>query len=404
VSPLCLSKPRITRWLLALLALVVPVGCQRSKPQLASGAPAVVEVAKPLEQDVIDYEYATGRTDAVEFVEIRARVSGYLQKIDFKDGSEVKVDQLLFVIDPRPYQATLDQAKAQVAQADAKYKLAVADVRRAEPLVPTKAITAQEFDRLIAMREVAKADLDAAGAQVTQAQLNLDFTQVKAPIDGRASRRDITEGNLVTADMTKLTTIVSQDPMYAYFDVPEQTMLRIQTLIREGKFPSARRTNDVKIEMGLANEPGKYPHQGTIDFVDNKVDPSTGTLQVRGSFPNPPVGPTGERVLTAGLFVRIRLPVGLPHKAIMIAERALGVSQSQHYVLVVDDKNQVEYRPVEVGLLTNGMREILAGLKPNERIIVTGLQRVRPGATVAPKDVKMPVPPVSAEAAAAPPA
>ncbi len=401
---LSLSKARLSRWILALLALLLPTGCNRQQPQLTAGAPPVVEVATPLSRDVIDYEYATGRTDAVEFVEIRARVSGYLQKIDFKDGAEVKVDQLLFVIDPRPYQATLDQAKAQVAQADAKYKLAIADVRRAEPLVPTKAITAQEFDRLVAMREVAKADRDAAQAQTAQAQLNLDFTQVRAPIAGRASRRDITEGNLVTADVTKLTTIVSQDPMYAYFDVPEQTMLRLQALIREGKFPSARRTDDVKIELGLASEPGEYPHVGTIDFKDNRVDPSTGTLQVRGSFPNPPVGPTGERVLSAGLFVRIRLPVGQPHQALMIAERALGVSQSQHYVLVVSANNQVEYRPVQVGVLTSGMREILGGLKADERIIVTGLQRVRPGVTVDPKPIAMPVPPPEASSAVGAPA
>jgi RND family efflux transporter MFP subunit len=207
----------------------------------------------------------------------------------------------------------------------------------------------------------------------------------------------------VTADVTKLTTIVSQDPIYAYFDVPEQTMLRLQALIREGKFPSARRTKDVKIQLGLASEPGQYPHEGTIDFVDNKVDPSTGTLQVRGSFLNPPVGPSGERVLSAGLFVRIRLPVGQPHKALVISERALGVSQSQHYVLVVDDKKQVEYRPVQVGVLTAGMREIVGGLKPTERIIVTGLQRVRPGVTVDPKLIEMPATPTATSAAASPP-
>jgi RND family efflux transporter MFP subunit len=363
----------------------------------------VVQVSLPVERDVVDYEYATGRTDAVEYVEIRARVSGYLEKIDFKDGAEVKANQLLFVIDPRPYQATLDQAKAQVAQADAKHKLAIADVRRAEPLVPTKAVTAQEFDRLVAMREVAKADLDAAKAQVTEAQLNLDFTQVRAPIAGRASRRDITVGNLVTADVTQLTTIVSQDPVYAYFDVPEPTMLRLQALIREGKIPSARRTDDVKIELGLASEPGRYPHQGTIDFVDNRVDPSTGTLQVRGSFPNPPVGPTGERVLSAGLFVRVRMPIGQPHKALMVAERALGMSQGDHYVLVVDDQNQVEQRSVQVGVLAQGMREVLSGLAPTERIIVTGLQRVRPGVKVDPKLVEMPIPAPAASVAAATP-
>jgi RND family efflux transporter MFP subunit len=377
----------------------------------------MVTVSTPLESDVVDTVDYTGRTEAVESVDIRARVNGYLGEINFKAGSEVKAGDLLFVIDERPYKATLDRAEGEIKLAEAKHKFDVTEVKRNEPLVKTGATTQSEFDKMMASRDQSAAAIDAAKAASESARLNLNFCRVTAPIAGRISRNYITAGNLVVADSTLLTSIVSQDPMYVLFDMDEPTILRIQQLIREGKFKSARQSDKVPIAVGLANEPGQFPHAGVVDFVDNKVDPSTGTLKVRAVVPNPTVA-NGDRVFTAGLFVRVRVPLGEPRKQLLVTERALGSDQGQKYVFVVakkDGKEVVEYRPVAVGPTQKGGLRVVYPLKllrakdglrmarpeeaakaedsisPGDRVIVDGIQRARPGLDVRTTDVPMPV-------------
>jgi RND family efflux transporter MFP subunit len=370
------------------LACFVLVGCGRAPTAAAPESP-LVTVSVPVEREVTDYKDFTGRTDAVQSVSVRARVSGYLTKIAFKEGIEVKEGDTLFEIDPRPYQAQLDQATGQFEQAQANVQLSQANYQRARELAkrPVAAITPQDLDTAAAQLATNKGQMTVAQAAVDSARLNVDFCTVRSPIDGRISRYFITVGNLVTQDQTQLTTIVSQDPMYGYFDVDEQTMLDVQKLIREGKMKSARDVNNVPVEMQLANETG-YPHRGTLNFVDNRVDPSTGTLQVRGVFPNPLIH--GSRVLSPGLFVRVRVFIGAPYRAILISEQAVTSDQGQDLVYVVNAADAVEYRRVTLGEVHGGLRVVSRGLKAGEQIIVRGLQRVQPGMKVRTKGAEMP--------------
>jgi RND family efflux transporter MFP subunit len=392
------------------------VGCGPKQATAPPPEPPMVTVAVPLETPVTDHVDYTGRTDAVESVDVRARVNGYLDKIEFKAGAEVKADQLLFVIDERPYKAALDTVEGQIKLAEAKHKYAVAEVKRNESLVKSGATTQSEFDKLVASRDEAAAAIEAVKASAESARLNLKFCRVLSPIAGRISRNYITAGNLVAADNTLLTTVVSQDPMYVLFDVDEPTMLRVQQLVREGKFPSVRKTTDVPLAIGLANEPGQFPHVGKVDFVDNRVDPGTGTLKVRAVLPNPE-GANGDRVFAAGMFVRVRVPLGEPRRQLLVTERALGSDQGQKYLFVVakqDNKEIVEYRPVGVGPPQKGglrvvypiklmrAKEGLRMAKPDEadkaedsitatdRVIVDGIQRARPGLEVRVSEIKMP--------------
>jgi RND family efflux transporter MFP subunit len=374
------------------LILSVPVvtlglalaGCQRQPPALAATPPPVVMVSQPVEREVTDYYEYTARTAAVEMVEVRARVSGYLVKVNFRDGAVVKKGDLLFLIDPRPFQAVLDQAKGQVTQLEARLARAEADVARDERLLPKGAASQKDLDQAVADRGEARAGIQSARAAVDRAALDLEFTHVTAPINGRISRHLIDEGNLVTADTTLLTTLVSIDPMYAYFDADEGAVLHVRQLIREGKVQSARDVATVPVLLGLANEPG-FPHRGTINFVDNQVNPQTGTLRLRGVFPN------ADGALEPGYFARVRLIIGQPHRALLVTERAIDTDQGQKIVYVVNDKNEVISRPIRVGALHDGLRVIAEGVQPGERVIVNGLLQVRPGLTVAPKLVDMPV-------------
>src|SRR5215813_8253533 len=266
--------------LLLVSALVITFGlalggCKRQAPALAATPPPVVMVSQPVQREITDYYEYTGRTAAVKAVEVRARVSGYLVKINFRDGLMVKTGDLLFQIDPRPFQAVLDEAKGQVAQWEAKLARAEADATRYERLLPKGAASQKDLDQAVADRGEARAAIQSARGAVDKAALDLEFTRVTAPISGRVSRHLIDEGNLVTTDSTLLTTIVSIDPMYAYFDADEGTVLHVRQLIREGKVQSARVGETVPVLLGLANEPG-YPHSGTINFVDNQVNPQTG--------------------------------------------------------------------------------------------------------------------------------
>jgi RND family efflux transporter MFP subunit len=364
-------------------------GCTTKPAAAPPAAPTVVVVSYPLERNVTDYADFTGRTEAVKSVEIRARVDGYLVSMPFKEGADVKAGDLLFEIDPRPYQATYDQAVAQLALAEARTKQANADFARANSLSRTPgAISQQDIDRYAALQGEAVAQEQAARASAESARLNLQFTKVMSPIDGTVSRYYVTEGNLVQSGAmgggTLLTRVVSNNPMYVTFNVDEQTLLHARQLIREGKAKSARDV-EIPVWLGLSNEDG-FPHQGIINFVDNQVDPRTGTLMVRGVFPNE------ERVLSPGLMARVRVPIGEPHPALLVTDRAVESDQGQKILYVVNEKNEVMSRPVKLGDLHDGLRVVASGLKAGERVVVNGLQRVRPGVVVEPKLADMPVP------------
>jgi RND family efflux transporter MFP subunit len=342
-------------------------------------------VSSPISKSVTEYEEFTGMTQAMQTIEIRSRVPGYLAKIYFKEkeGAEVKKGELLFEIDPRPYQAELAQAEANLALAEAHAERLTQDLRRDEKL-RSGVISQADYDKTVGDQKEAVAAVGSSKAARDRAKLNLEYTKIRAPIDGRISRRMIDEWNMVKVEDTPLTTIVSVDPIYAFFDVDEGTSLRLTRLVREGKLASFEKPN-YPVELGLADEEG-LPHQGTVDFVDNQLDGGTGTLRMRGIFANK------ERLLTPGLFVRIRLPLGEPHPAMLVAEQAIGRDQGQKYVFVVSDANKVEYRRIKVGKLHDGLREVIDGLKREERVIVNGLQRVRDKAEVVPTEVPMPEP------------
>jgi RND family efflux transporter MFP subunit len=344
---------------------------------MAPAKPPVVVVGKPVSEYVADYEDFTGRTDAVFSVTITPRVSGYLDKVHFKDGDEVKEGDLLFEIDPRPYKAELDRTEAALAQGEARLKRVDSDYRRVTKLYAQGGVSREEFDKITGDRSEAEAAVGIARAAYDLAKLSMSFTKIKSPIAGRLSRRMVDPGNLVKMDETALTTVVSLDPLYVYFDVDERTLLRLRRLIRDKKLPS-RQEAEFPVMVGLSDETN-YPHKGLIDFSDNRVDPGTGTLRVRAKIPNPQ-----PRVLSPGLFTKVRLPVGPPRKSIMVAEKALGTDQGQKYLYVVNDKNVVVRKNVVVGKLDAGMREIVEGVAPGQSVVVEGLQRVRPGLTVEP--------------------
>jgi RND family efflux transporter MFP subunit len=359
-------------------------GCGRTSSGTVVTAPTPVTVSHPLKRNVGDYADFTSRTAAVESVDVRARVGGYLDKINFTEGTLVKKGDLLFEIDPRPYRALVDFAKAQLAANEALLKKATSDNVRYKTLAiksPT-AVTQQDLDQYQATADQAIANVGTARATLETNELNLGFTKVVSPIDGRTSRYDLTVGNLVQQDVTLLTTIVSVDPIYAYADVDEHTVLHVRELIREGKAKSARDA-EIRVRLGLANEEG-FPREGTVNFVDNQVNPKTGTLRVRAVFPNQ------DQFLNAGMFARVRIPIGEPHEALLVTDRAIDTDQGQKIVYIVDKDNKVNSRPVRLGAAHDGLRAIEDGLSPSDRVIVNGLQRVRPGVTVDPKLVEMP--------------
>jgi RND family efflux transporter MFP subunit len=324
----------------------------------------------------VEWDEYIGRLESPETVEIRARVSGYLDKVHFKEGKEVKKGDVLFTIDPRPYQAEYDRAEAEHQRAESQADLAKSDAERAKNLIATKAISQEDFDTKTKTYTSALAAVKAAHAALDSAKLNLEFTEVRSPIHGRTSRAVVTEGNLISggAGATLLTTVVSQDPLYCYVDVDERSILKYLQLRREGKRESAL-DKPIPVEMALADEVS-YPHKGFTDFVDNKIDPTTGTLHCRGVFPNP------ERALGPGFFARMRIPGSGKYPALLIPDRALGSDQSQKFVYVVNAEKKVEFRPVKLGPMIDGLRVVKEGLKPGEQIIVEGLLRVRPGVVV----------------------
>ena len=342
--------------------------------------PPKVTVSQPVVRDVVEWDEYTGRLEAVESVDIRPRVSGYLQSVHFTDGAIVKKGALLFVIDPRPYQAELNRTKATLEQAIARHERTQKDYARAQQLVKARAISEEEVDTRAADQREARESVQAARAAVEVARLNVEFTQVRAPISGRISREFVTEGNLInggTAESTLLTRIVSLDPIYCYFDVDERSYLKYSRVWRDGKSSSSREVK-IPVHLALADETG-FPHQGHLDFIDNRLDPNTGTMIGRSVFPNP------DQTLIPGLFARTRLPGSSQYEALLIPDGAIGSDLTQRFAFVVNDQNTVEYRKVEPGPIIDGLRVIRDGLKPEDRVIVNGVQRVRVGTKVDPQ-------------------
>jgi RND family efflux transporter MFP subunit len=368
------------------LLLSVLAGCGRPAAESPVDEPPSVSVSAAVEKDITDFAEFTGRLAAVESVEVRAHVWGYLEKVNFKEGAIVNKGDVLFELDARPYEALLEQAKAKVAQDQAQFAYDEAENQRNLTLVGKGAVTKSDLDKTTAARNVDLANIAADKATVRQRELDLEYTKVRAPVGGRISRYNVTIGNLIqSGDQgggTLLTTIVSIDPIYAYFDVDENTFLRVIKLIREGRADSAR-NGGLPVGLALANEEG-FPHQGLINFVDNQLNAKTGTLRLRGVFRNE------DQHLAPGLFVRVRAPIGRPHPSLLVTDRALDNDQGQKIVYVVNDKNEIHARAVKTGALHNGLREIAEGLQPGERVVVSGLAQIRPGIKVESKLVDMP--------------
>lgn len=340
-----------------------------------------VSVAKVVSRDVTEFDEFTGRFEPLERVQIRPRVSGYIASVNFEQGHEVKKDDILFVIDQRPYEAEYKRWKAELARARTQLSLSRSERERAVKLLDVHAISQEEFDTRVAGSEQAEANVQAAEAAVEAAALNLTFTKVRSPISGLVSRAEITTGNVVTSNETLLTTVVSVSPIYVEFEGDEQAYLRYNELARRGERGSSRDTQN-PVWVGLANEKG-HPYEGRMVFLDNEVNPQTGTIRARAQFDN-----TDHR-FTPGLFARVKLMGRDKYNALLINDSAVGTDQSVKYVLVVSAKNQVEYRSVKLGPVVDGLRVVREGLKPNETIVVNGLQRVQPGAQVNPQLVAM---------------
>jgi multidrug efflux system membrane fusion protein len=375
-------------FILTLLAMAG--GCQANRPKVAPAETTAVPVSHPLHREVTDFVDFTGRTEAIHSVDIRPRVTGYLVKMPFKEGAEVKQGDLLFVVDPRPYKAQVDQAQGQVDLYKASLKLAKTTLARDRAInsLSPGSVSKQQFDQEQATVDEADARVKAFEKAMEFSKLSHEFTRVVSPIDGQISRYYLTLGNLVNQDSTLLTTVVSTDPMFAYFEVDEPTLLRIRRAVNEGKIKLPE-NGKLPVLMGLQGEDG-FPHAGTIDFVNNQLNPTTGSILVRGVFPNPKPK-VGTRLLSPGMFVRIRMPIGQAHPALLVIDRAVGSDQGLKFVYVVDDKNTVQYQRVTTGALQeDGMRVIEQGLKADEWVVTGGILQVRPRMVVRPDKVPMP--------------
>ncbi|OWT74639.1 MULTISPECIES: efflux RND transporter periplasmic adaptor subunit [unclassified Achromobacter] len=353
---------------------------QGGTPATAAAAPQAtpVDVAEVVQRQITDWQSYSGRLEAVDRVELRPRVSGTLVAVRFKDGALVRKGDELFTIDPLPYQAEVARAEANLAGAQARVAYTTSDQARANRLIADNAIARRDLEQKQNDAREAAANLKAAQAALEIARLNLGYTHILAPVSGQVSKAEVTEGNLVAAGAASvpLTTLVSVDRMYASFDVDEQTFLKYVNPARTGKGAP------VPVDLGLANEDG-YSRQGTVQYVDNRLDTTSGTIRVRATFDN------RDGSLVPGLYARIRLGGGAPREALLIDEKALGTDQNKRFVMVLDGENHVQYREVRLGASQGGLRVVDSGLKAGERIVVNGLQRVRPGDTVDPHVVKM---------------
>jgi RND family efflux transporter MFP subunit len=414
-------------------------GCSRTDEEGPGKHLPTVTVSYPLQRKVTDYQDYTGRTAAVDSVQVQARVTGYLEQIYFREGAEVRGDDrvlgaarvagllgapsgpllaaadlfpgqlqagdVLYEIDPRPYRASYEAAKAQVAQNTAGLELARQNNRRFKALAKEKegAVTQVDLDQYQSQEDQAVANLDYARSNLVTAKLNLDWTRVTAPVTGLVGRLLVTRGNLIVANQTTLTTVVRQDPMWVYFDMDEPTALQCRELVRQGKFGPVEAGVPPKIPFGLqlANEKG-FPHEAILDFVNNQIDQATATLLIRAVFRNPRPA-NGPRVFTPNNFVRVRVPTSAQYQALLVNPEAVGTDQDLKYLFVVDENNKVVRHNVKLGSLQDGLQVITDGVKPRERVIVIGLQRVQQGAKVNPTLVPMPEP-TQGSLAASPPA
>jgi RND family efflux transporter MFP subunit len=366
-----------------MLAVTSGCGAPGGNAQSAPPPPQV-SVAQVLERRVKDWDEFTGRLQAVESVEIRPRVSGYIDKVAFTEGSQVKRGDLLFVIDPRPYQADADRAAADVKRYKTAFDLARIELTRVQRLKDSGAVSEEELDERKSTLAQTEANVAGSEAALEAANLNLNFTRVTSPIDGRVSRAEITRGNLVTGGInggTLLSSVVSMDPMYLYFDADEQSYLRYMQMARSGERGSSRDAAR-PVQVGLANEEG-FPHTGTVDFVDNQLNSQTGTIRARAVLQNK------DGLYTPGLFARVQLLGSSEYSAILIEDRAVNTDQNQKYVLLLGAGNVIEYRRVNLGRIIDGLRIVREGLKSGDVIVVNGAQRVHPGVTVTPQKVLM---------------
>jgi RND family efflux transporter MFP subunit len=338
-----------------------------------------VTVAKPIARRLTDWDEFTGRLIAREKVEIRARVSGYLTEVHFKEGTEVKEGDLLFTIDPRPYQAIVQRAEAVLAQAKTNAELANIEAKNATTLRQGQVISTEESERRLKSAAGEQAAVRAAEAMVTTAKLDLEFTQIKAPISGRVSDARVTQGNLITggtSDPTLLTNILALDPIYVDFEVDERSALKYREMHKTGERESAL-FQRIPAEMALVNQEG-WPHKGEIDFVDNQINPETGTIRARGIFPNK------DRLMSPGFFAKVRIPGSGEYDGLLIRDAAVGDDQGSSYVWVINAEDKAVYRPVKLGPLVDGMRVVREGLKADERVVILGLMSVRNGSQVKP--------------------
>ncbi|MGC0935761.1 efflux RND transporter periplasmic adaptor subunit [Pantoea agglomerans] len=367
--------------LLGMVLLITQLsGCDKGVAQNAPPPPPEVSAAPVLIKPVSQWDNFNGRVEAVQSVQLRPRVSGYIDAVNYREGDEVRKGQVLFTIDDRSYRAALEQAKAELARARSQASLARSESGRSEKLIGTQAISREAWEQRRSAASQAQADVLAAEAAVDMAQLNLDFTRVTAPIDGRASRAMITAGNLVTAgdSASVLTTLVSQQQMYVYFDVDENTFLNYQAMARQGQQRHA-----LPVEIALVGEQG-FPHQGKIDFLDNQLTASTGTIRMRALLDNQ------QRQFTPGLFARVRLPGSAQFEAVLIDDKAVLTDQDRKYVYVVDGEGKAQRRDIQPGAMVDGLRIVKSGLQSGDKVIIAGLQKVfMPGMPVTAQPVAM---------------
>jgi RND family efflux transporter MFP subunit len=354
------------------IGLIVKLYISR-RPEEPVAEPPEVTVANPVIDDIMKYDHFTGTTAAIASVEIRTRLEGFLDSVEFAPSAEVNEGDVLFIVEPEKYVAKRDEELARVKASEAELEKAQSELERVEEAIKAQAVSEQEVTSKRAQRDKAEAAVKAAKAILDEAELQLSYTRIFSPIEGRVSRNLVDAGNLVGAgENTLLTTVVTMDPIYAYFNVSESIILeRISKRAREGHV----KEEHYQFDVGLSNEEG-YPHEGELDYIDNVVDPSTGTINVRGVFSNK------DRLFLPGMFVRVRLPAGIEEDAIMVEEKAIGTDIGGKYLLIVGDDKIVEKRAVQTGVLIEGKREIVSGIEPGELYIVNGLLRARPGMPV----------------------
>ncbi len=359
--------------------MLVLAGCDSGQAGGEQALPSPeVSIAQVLSKPVQQWDEYTGRVSAIDTVELRARVSGYVQRVAYKEGQDVKQGDLMFLIDQRPYRTALANVQAQLDRARVAKQLAGMLDNNARLLMDAEAISREEADTRRTTHTQTAADIDAAEAVVANAKLQLEFTEVRAPVDGKTSRALVTAGNLAVADQTVLTTVVSQDPIYVYFDVDENSYLRYGEQARDGGGTPA----DTSVRVGLVNEEG-YPHAGTINFFDNQVNSAVGTIRVRAVLPN------GDRIFTPGLFVRVQFVSGRKENVLLIDDKAVMTDQDRKYVYVVGKDTKIQRKDVVPGRMAEGLRVIQSGLAADDKVVVAGQQKIHPGMSVKPNEIPM---------------